>query len=125
MANRIDVELDATESDSIEKCHHHFDDFGVNRRSIAAAKHFCPNLIELAVSSLLRTLPPEHWSHVVQLHRLGKLLHVVLDVGTADGGGGLGAQAEHFVFWIQGKCAHFADPFASLLNLTKPCVDFG
>src|SRR5882724_10358103 len=84
MPDGIDIEFSAAKSDSIEKCHHHFDDFGVGRGSIAAAKNFRANLVELPVSSFLRAFSPEHRAYVVQLHRLGQLLHVVFDISAAN-----------------------------------------
>src|SRR5882724_12361314 len=86
MPDGIDIEFSAAKSDSIEKCHHHFDDFRVDRRSIAAAKNFRANLVELPVSSLLRAFSAEHRSHVVQLYRLRELLHTVLNIGTTNAG---------------------------------------
>src|SRR5947207_666824 len=90
--DRIDIELNALPFQLVEKRHDHFDHFGVDGRSIAAAEHLRANLIKLAVAAFLRALPPEHRPHVIQLHWLRELLHVVFDVGAADGGGGFGAE---------------------------------
>ena len=56
------------------------------------AEDFGANLVELAVASFLRALAAEHWADVVELLVAGEGLHVVFDVGAADGGGGFGAE---------------------------------
>jgi len=76
------VQLNAFQAQSFEKRHHHFNQFRIDARRIAAAEHFRVNLIKLAVAPLLRPLAPEHRPNRVQLHRLRQLLHVALDVRT-------------------------------------------
>src|SRR5690606_27630366 len=55
---------------------------------------FGADLVELAIAAFLGTLAPEHRPDVVQLHEAGLLVETVLDVGTDDGRGGLGAQRQ-------------------------------
>ena len=91
VADGIYAELGALETALVEESHQHFDEFGVDCWSVRPAENFRANLVELAVAPFLRPFAPEHWPHVVQLHRLRKLLHVVLDVRAADGSGRFGA----------------------------------
>jgi hypothetical protein len=67
----VDVQFDAGQPQPIEERHHHFDDFGVYRWSVAAAQYFRANLVELAVAAFLWALAPEHRAQVIQLHWLG------------------------------------------------------
>ena len=83
VADGVDAEFGSLEAAFIEERHQHFDKFCINCRSIRPTKNFRANLIELSITPLLRSLPPEHRPHVVQLHRLRQLLHVVLNVSPA------------------------------------------
>src|SRR5438094_4169826 len=93
-ADRINIELNALQFQAVIKRHHHFDDYGVDGRSVAAAQYLRANLIKLPVASFLRPFAPEHRPHVVELHRLGELLHVVFDVSAANAGCGLWPERE-------------------------------
>src|SRR5262249_5561676 len=82
------------EAEALEESHHHFDDFGVDSRSVGAAEDFRADLVELTIAALLRALAAKHRSQVIQLHRLRKLLHVVLDVRAANGSSRFGTHRQ-------------------------------
>ena len=67
------------------------DDLGVHRR-VVGADRLRPDLPELAVAARLGRLVAEEARQVPQLHRLGQLVHAVLDVGAAHRRRALGAQ---------------------------------
>jgi len=69
------------------------DRLGVERR-VVGAERLEPHLGELAVAARLRRLVAEERSPVPELHRLGRLVHAVLDVCAADRGGALGPERE-------------------------------
>ena len=94
----VDIELNAFQPQSIEKRHHHFNQFGIDAGSIASAQYFRVDLVELAVAPLLRPLTPKHRAEGVQLHRLRQLLHVVFDVGATDRCGGFGTETYELYF---------------------------
>src|SRR6266852_7872785 len=71
VADGIDVERGALEAAFVEEGHQHFDDFGVDGGSVGAAEDFRADLIELAVTALLRALTTEHRAGVVELYGLG------------------------------------------------------
>ena len=92
VADRVYVESGARQADAVEKYEQHFEDFGVDGGGVGLAEDFGADLVELAVASFLRALAAEHWADVVELLVAGEGVHVVFDVGAADGGGGFGAK---------------------------------
>ena len=64
------------------------------QRGIVGAQRLGPDLGELAIAARLGRLVTEERAPVAQLHRLGQLVHAVLDVGPARAGRALRAQGQ-------------------------------
>src|ERR1700722_278225 len=96
VAYKVDVGGGARQADAIEKYEQHFENFGVDSGGIGLTEDFGADLVELAVAPFLWALAAEHWADVIKLLIAGESLHVVFDVGAADGGGGFGTKAHKF-----------------------------
>src|SRR5206468_8571881 len=92
-----------------------FENFRISRRRFTArgrrADNLGADLIELAISSLLRTLSSKLWPDVVELVQPASL-KIVLDVGTNNAGGVFGAESEGLT------------SVALRASLVLPCVHF-
>ena len=69
------------------------EDLGVDRR-VLDAEHLDVQLVELAVTPLLRPLVPEHRADAVELRHRHRLLEAVLDEGAHDAGRRLGPEGD-------------------------------
>src|SRR5579859_1405572 len=114
MADGVDAELSSLEAALVEERHQHFDEFGVDGGSVRTTKNFRANLIELAIAPFLRPFAAKHRPHVIQLHRLRKLLHVVLNVSAAHARRGLRPQ---YLWLCKWKIGHLC--FAVVYSLIK------
>ena len=80
-------------SDRLQQRREQRDELGVDG-GIVGADRLRPDLPELPVAPGLRALVAEEARQVPELHRLGQLVHAVLDVGAADRRGALRPQRE-------------------------------
>ncbi len=80
-------------SDGFEQLGQEDDELGVGLGR-GRADGLRPHLPELAVATALGGLGAVEAAQVPELHRLGQLVHAVLDVGAADRGGALRAQRQ-------------------------------
>ena len=87
----VQHERHATEPEAREHAHGELDHLEVDRRR-GVADGLGAELVELPVAPRLWTVVAEHGRQVVEPHGLGLVVQPVLEVGTADGGGALGAQ---------------------------------
>ena len=89
----VDAEAEAGEPDRLQQPPRHLDHLGVDRR-VAVAERLDPELVVLAVPPRLRAFVPEHRAQVVETHRLGEVVHPVLEERPADGSRALRAQRQ-------------------------------
>ena len=76
-----------------KQLHHHLDDLGVHRRRFRTDR-LRADLVELAVTALLRPLAAEHRADVVQLLQARLLIQAMLDVSAHHRRGGFRTQRE-------------------------------
>src|SRR5262249_45607506 len=81
ISDGVEDELKALESRPLKNSDHHFDYLGIDLRR-PRADCFGPDLIELPVASLLRTLAAEHRAEIIELLQPRRLVETVLDVSS-------------------------------------------
>ena len=101
-ADGIQLQLPAAQADFVEQCREHLQHFGIARRRLAArarrADDLRPDLVELAIASLLRTLAAKLRPDVVELLQRALLVEPVLDVGAHHAGRVLGTKRQRLRF---------------------------
>src|SRR5690242_4807954 len=106
----IELQVPVIDAETIQKCGEQFDDFSIACGRLAPGRrrpdHFRANLVELAVTSLLWTLPPELRAHVKQLVE-SAFPQLMLDVSAHDSGRVLGTQGERLALLALGASAIF------------------
>ncbi len=104
--NGVQLQLPPAKADLVEQRRQHFQHFDVARRRFAAcagrSDDLGPNLEELAVASLLRTLAAKLWPDVIELLERTFLVEPVLDVSAHHAGRILGAQSQRLRLFAGG-----------------------
>ncbi len=98
------MKYDSRETQPLEEDAQHVHDFRIQHR-VVAAESLGVDLVELAITALLRAFMPEHGPEAEELLRYGIRLKVVLDISPDNGRRRFGTQGEPFAFAV-GKRVH-------------------
>ena len=89
----VDVGGKPRQAQAFEQFIEQEDQLGVNIGGFDA-ENFSVDLVKLAVSALLGAFPPEHGAEKKKFSHRIRGIHLMLDIGPADGGRGFGPQGE-------------------------------
>ena len=117
VADGVDEQREAAESDAFQDLHHEFDDFGIDHGRFRP-DGLGADLVELAVAALLRPLAPEHRTDVVQLLQSRLLIQPVLDIGANHGCSSFRPQSERAAVTVLKGVHFFADDVGVLADAT-------
>ena len=110
-ADGVELQCPAAQTKFVEESGQHLEHFGVARRRLAAcagrADDLGVDLIELAVTSLLRTLAAEHRAETVELLQSTAFVESVLNVGAHDACSGFGAKGHRLRLFAGGAALVF------------------
>ena len=125
VADAVGEQGDVGDAEVVQQRPGQFNDFGVNG-GVGVADGFHAELVVLPEAPGLGAFVAEDGAEVVHPHGLGAVVHPVLQVGAADGGGAFGAQGEqvaapvlkdiHFLFYDVGAFADAANKEAGVLK---------